>query len=67
MNGATRATLIGLVGVLLVRLSLQGTFQRYVRSGMGPWLALAGIALLVVAIATFWLSLIHISEPTRPY
>jgi uncharacterized repeat protein (TIGR03943 family) len=56
VNGATRATLIGLVGVLLVRLSLQGTFQRYVRSGMGPWLALAGTALLVVAVATFWRS-----------
>lgn len=54
MITATRATLLGLVGVLLVRLSLQGTFQQYVKSGMGPWLAVAGIALLAVAAATFW-------------
>jgi uncharacterized repeat protein (TIGR03943 family) len=56
VTGATRATLIGLIGVVLVRLSLQGTFQRYVKSGMGPWLAVAGAALLVVAVAAFWRS-----------
>lgn len=41
-------TLTALVGLLTVRLTVDGSFQRYVRSGMRPWLLIAGVALLVL-------------------
>jgi uncharacterized repeat protein (TIGR03943 family) len=34
-----------LVGALLVRLSLTGAYERYVRGSMGPWLLVAGLLL----------------------
>jgi uncharacterized repeat protein (TIGR03943 family) len=48
------ATLTTIVGVLLARLALQGTFRRYVKPGMGPWLAVAGIALALLGLAVLW-------------
>jgi uncharacterized repeat protein (TIGR03943 family) len=39
-----------LVGALLVRLSLTGAYERYVRAGMGPWLLIAGVLLAVVGL-----------------
>ena len=41
-----------LVGTVLLRLVLTGTYGRYVRPGMGPWLAVAGVAVLVVGLVT---------------
>jgi uncharacterized repeat protein (TIGR03943 family) len=43
-------TLTALVGLLTLRLTVDGTFQRYVRSGMRPWLLVAGVALLVLGL-----------------
>jgi uncharacterized repeat protein (TIGR03943 family) len=48
------ATLTTIVGVLLTRLALQGTFRRYVRPGMGPWIAVAGILLALLGITVLW-------------
>jgi uncharacterized repeat protein (TIGR03943 family) len=36
-------TTLLLVGAMLIRLDLSDAYQRYIRSGMGPWLLLAGI------------------------
>jgi uncharacterized repeat protein (TIGR03943 family) len=42
------------VGVLLVRLALEGTFRRYVRPGMGPWLTVAGLLLALLGLVVLW-------------
>ena len=41
-----------LVGAVLLRLTLTGTYERYVRVGMGPWLTVAGVAVAVLGAAT---------------
>jgi uncharacterized repeat protein (TIGR03943 family) len=41
-----------LVGAVLLRLSLTGTYQRYVKVGMGPWLTIAGVVVVVLGSAT---------------
>lgn len=46
-----------LVGVVLLRLTLSGTFERYVREGMAPWLLAAGAAVVVLGVATLVQSL----------
>jgi uncharacterized repeat protein (TIGR03943 family) len=46
-----------LVGTVLLRLTFTGTYRRYVRVGMGPWLAIAGIAVLVLGAVTLWRAL----------
>ena len=42
------ATLTVMIGALVVRLAATGAHQRYVRSGMGPWLILSGIILIAI-------------------
>jgi uncharacterized repeat protein (TIGR03943 family) len=46
-----------LVGVVLLRLSLTGDYQRYVRVGMGPWLILAAVAVTALGLVTLVLAL----------
>jgi putative membrane protein len=41
-----------LVGAVLLRLSLTGTYQRYVRVGMGPWLTIAAVVVVGLGLAT---------------
>lgn len=41
-----------LVGAVLLRLSLTGTYRRYVRVEMGPWLAIAGAVVVVLGLMT---------------
>ncbi len=41
-----------LVGTVLLRLELTGTYGRYVRLGMGPWLAIAGGTVIVLGLVT---------------
>jgi putative membrane protein len=43
-----------LVGGGLLRASLTDLYLRYVRAGLRPLLILAGIVLIVTAVATFW-------------
>lgn len=48
-----------LVGTVLLRLTLTGTYGRYVRLGMGPWLAVAGVAVIVLGSVTLMHALRH--------
>ena len=41
-----------LVGVVVLRLTLTDTYRRYVQPGMGKWLLIAGIALILVGLVT---------------
>jgi uncharacterized repeat protein (TIGR03943 family) len=41
-----------LVGAVLLRLTLTGTYRRYVRVEMGPWLAVAGVVVVVLGLVT---------------
>lgn len=49
---AAGGTISLLVGTVLLRLTFTGTYRRYVRVGMGPWLAIAGVAVLVLGAVT---------------
>jgi uncharacterized repeat protein (TIGR03943 family) len=50
-----------LVGLVLLRLELTGSYGRYVRIGMGPWLAVAAVAVIVLGLVTLLRSLRHAS------
>jgi uncharacterized repeat protein (TIGR03943 family) len=52
-----------LVGAVLLRLVLTGTYGRYVRAGMGPWLLVAGAAVLVLGLVTLLRALRHAEAP----
>jgi uncharacterized repeat protein (TIGR03943 family) len=41
-----------LVGAVLLRLTLTGTYQRYVREEMGPFLVVAGVAVSILGVIT---------------
>ena len=41
-----------LVGVVVLRLTLTDTYRRYVQGGMGKWLLIAGVALILVGLVT---------------
>jgi uncharacterized repeat protein (TIGR03943 family) len=41
-----------LVGTVLLRLVVTGIYGRYVRVGMGPWLAVAGVAVIALGLVT---------------
>jgi uncharacterized repeat protein (TIGR03943 family) len=49
---AAGGTISVLVGAVLLRLTITGTYERYVRAGMGVWLAVAGIAVIAVGLMT---------------
>jgi uncharacterized repeat protein (TIGR03943 family) len=49
---AAGGTITLLVGTVLLRLTLTGTYRRYVRVGMGPWLGVAGVAVIVLGLLT---------------
>jgi uncharacterized repeat protein (TIGR03943 family) len=48
-----------LVGAVLLRLSATGIYRRYVRVGMGPWLVIAGVVVVVLGLTTLVRSLRH--------
>ena len=54
MSCEAGASLTAVIGVLLTRLALDGTFRRYVRPGMGPWLALSGVLLALLGLLVLW-------------
>ncbi len=47
---AAGGTLTALVGLLTLRLTVDGTFLRYVRPGMKVWLLIAGVCLLALGL-----------------
>ena len=54
MSTDAGATLTAVIGLLLVRLAAQGTYRSYVRPGMGPWIAVAGVLLTLLGIVVLW-------------
>lgn len=58
---AAGGTISLLIGAVLLRLTFTGTYSRYVRVGMGPWLAVAGLAVFLLGLATLLRSLRHAS------
>jgi uncharacterized repeat protein (TIGR03943 family) len=48
-----------LVGTVLLRLTLTGAYGRYVRLGMGPWLAITGVAVIILGSVTLLRALRH--------
>lgn len=46
------STITLLVGAVLLRLTFTGTYRRYVRVGMGPWLGVAGVTVVVLGLVT---------------
>jgi uncharacterized repeat protein (TIGR03943 family) len=49
---AAGGTIAVLLGTVLLRLTFTGTYRRYVRVGMGPWLAVAGVVVIVLGCVT---------------
>jgi uncharacterized repeat protein (TIGR03943 family) len=62
VNEDARATTVLLVGALLVRLSLSHAYARYVRAGMGWWLLIAGVLLVLLGLA----GVVHAFAARRP-
>jgi uncharacterized repeat protein (TIGR03943 family) len=54
MSTDAGALLTTVVGVLLTRLAVEGTFRRYVKPAMGPWIAVAGVLLAVLGLVVLW-------------
>jgi uncharacterized repeat protein (TIGR03943 family) len=59
---AAGGTITLLIGAVLLRLTFTGTYERYVRGGMGTWLAVAGVAVIAVGAVTL-LRALRQSEP----
>jgi uncharacterized repeat protein (TIGR03943 family) len=49
---AAGGTISLLVGAVLLRLTFTDTYRRYVRPEMGPWLTIAGIAVIALGLIT---------------
>ena len=52
-----------LVGAVLLRLTVTGTYRRYVRVEMGPWLAIAGVVVVVLGLLTLIRAIRHDRVP----
>ena len=61
-SASARAVLPLLFGALLARLVVTGTYRRYVRASMRPWLVLAALGLLALAV---WALLDHRVETAQ--
>jgi uncharacterized repeat protein (TIGR03943 family) len=56
---AAGGTISLLVGAVLLRLVVTDTYQRYVRTELGPWLLVAGVAVIVLGLVTLAWTLRH--------
>jgi hypothetical protein len=56
---AAGGTITALAGTVLLRLTLTGTYTRYVRPGMGVWLGVAGVLLVALGAVTLVRALRH--------
>lgn len=63
---AAGGTISILVGAVLLRLTVTDTYRRYVRPELGPWLLLAGAAVIVVGVATLVWALRHAPQEEDP-
>jgi uncharacterized repeat protein (TIGR03943 family) len=57
VNRQASAVILGLLGGAVLRVSLSDQYLRYVKQGLRPYLVAAGIALVAVAVMTFWYEL----------
>jgi uncharacterized repeat protein (TIGR03943 family) len=64
---AAGGTITMLVGAVLLRLTFTDTYTRYVQPGMGKWLIVAGIAIIVVGLVTLIQALRHVDEPSEAH
>jgi uncharacterized repeat protein (TIGR03943 family) len=60
---AAGGTITMLVGAVLLRLTFTDTYTRYVQPGMGKWLIVAGIAIILVGLVTLIQALRHVEPP----
>jgi uncharacterized repeat protein (TIGR03943 family) len=56
---AAGGTITLLVGAVLLRLTVTGTYRRYVRVEMGPWLAVAGLVVVGMGLVTLVRAIRH--------
>lgn len=63
---AAGGTISLLVGAVLIRLTVTGTYQRYVRPELGPWLLLAGVAVILLGLVTLLWALRHGRDEDDP-
>jgi uncharacterized repeat protein (TIGR03943 family) len=56
---AAGGTISLLVGAVLLRLTVTGTYRRYVRVEMGPWLAIAGVVVVVLGLVALVRAIRH--------
>ena len=54
MKRELHALVLALLGGTLLKLAVTGDFQRYVKVGLRPYLALAAVTVLVVAAVSLW-------------
>jgi uncharacterized repeat protein (TIGR03943 family) len=59
---AAGGTISMLVGAVLLRLTVTDTYRRYVKGGLGLWLTIAGIAIVVLGLIT----LVRAVRQSRP-
>lgn len=65
MNREVQGVVQVLVGAAVLRASLTDLYLRYVRSGLRPFLVVAGVVLVVAGIATLWYEIRHGRRPER--
>jgi uncharacterized repeat protein (TIGR03943 family) len=63
---AAGGTITMLVGLVVLRLTFTGTFTRYVRPEMEPFLIVAGVAIIVVGLVTLVQAIRHV-EPEEAH
>ncbi|GIF26839.1 putative repeat protein (TIGR03943 family) [Actinoplanes tereljensis] len=54
MNRRIQGILLLLLGGAVVKISINGTYLRYVKAGLRPLLIVAGVLLIAVAVVTLW-------------
>jgi uncharacterized repeat protein (TIGR03943 family) len=57
VNREAQGVVLFVVGAAVLRASLTDLYLRYVRAGLRPFLVVAGIVLIIAAVATFWYEL----------
>jgi uncharacterized repeat protein (TIGR03943 family) len=60
---AAGGTITMLVGAVALRLTFTDTYRRYVQPGMGRWLLIAGIAVIVIGLVALVQALRHVHPP----
>lgn len=54
MSREAQSVLVLLVGGAVLRISLSDVYLRYVKEGLRPFLVVAGVLLVLIAVATLW-------------